>query len=462
MCTCLIAGRNTTKSGRVLLAANDDWDKVTGLLGHVPRRSHGTDETHLLTGGGRIPQVPETCGYAYTACAYSIGTLDRGWSCGVNDRGVAIAGTGASAFKAIPCEDALMESDDILLLILSRAKSAREGIRMMGDLIAQYGLRPSGMEGCESMSTFAVADSREGWWFEVAPGNHWLAVRVPDDEVAVRENAFAIHDADLMDEENVMASAGLAEYAREQGWWDGDVRHFDFAEAYGSPVSCNEWGPELAEMNMRRRWRAMNLLSGRETAEDALLYSVVPDRLLTEEDLKAVLRDVYEGTPYDLRKAPAAGRYGNPFHDDPADYSLCRSWTVASFVADLRDDAAVMWACLGCPKTGAYVPIYTDISTLPACCDTAEADGETPSLFWAFQELHYLTCRRYELNLPPVETACGKFEKQAAAELAEMDRRLADLAPENRREVQSAFSDRKIRDALKLAEKLRAELLYRY
>jgi dipeptidase len=374
---------------------------------------------------------------------------------------VAAAGTGASAFKAIPCDDARMESDDILLLILSRAESARQGIRMVGELMAQYGLRPSGMEGCESMSTFAVADSREGWWLEVAPGNHWIAVRVPDDEVGVRENAFAIHDADLTDEENVMASPGLAEYAREQGWWNGDIHHFDFAEAYGSPVSCNEWGPELDKMNMRRRWRAMNLLSGQETAEDALLYSVVPNRLLTEEDLKAVLRDVYEETSYDLRKTPAAGRYGNPFHDDPADYSLCRSWTVASFVADLREDApSVMWVCLGCPKTGVYVPVYTDINTLPACCE--EADAEKESLFRRFQELHYLTCRRYSENLPLVEGVRAAFEREAAEELAAADAALTARSPQERREGQTEFSAGQVRRALEVCRKTKSALLNRY
>jgi len=313
------------------------------------------------------------------------------------------------------------------------------------------------------MATYAIADSEEGWWLEVAPGNHWIAVRVPDDEVSVRENAYGIHDADLTDGENVMASPGLAEFAREQGWWNGDVHHFDFAVAYGSDVSPNEWGPELDKMNMRRRWRAMNLLSGRETPEDEPLYSVVPDRLLTEEDLKNVLRDVYEGSAYDLTKAPDAGRYGNPFHDDPPDYSLCRSWTVASFVADLRkDESSVMWACLGCPKTGLYLPVYADISGLPACCEETKADAETPSLFWAFQELHYLTCRRYSLNLPLVTSVQAAYEQEAAQALCGMDEALAVLSAERRLEERTAFSTGQIRRALEVCGKLRAELLYRY
>ena len=463
MCTCLIAGKNATKSGCVMLAANDDWDKVSGVLSHVPSRSHGSQETHLLTGGVRIPQIAETCGYVYTACDYSIGTLTKGWAGGVNDRGVAAAGTGASAFKEIETPGACMEPDDILLLILARATTARGAIHMIGELLGKYGLHSSGMEDCASMATYAVADSEEGWWLEVAPGNHWIAVRVPDDEVSVRENAYGIHDADLTDGKNVMSSPGLAEFAREQGWWDGDIHHFDFAVAYGSDVSPNEWGPELDQMNMRRRWRAMNLLSGRETPEDEPLYSVVPNRLLTEGDLKEVLRDVYEGTDYDLTKAPDAGRYGNPFHDDPPSYSLCRSWTVASFVADLRkDDSSVMWVCLGCPKTGFYLPVYADISGLPACCEETKVDAETPSLFWMFQEMHYLTCRRYALNIPLVESAQAAYEHEAAQALSGMDAALAAFPAEHRLEERTAFSAGQIRRALDVCGKLRAQLLYHY
>lgn len=463
MCTCLIAGKNATLSGRAMLAANDDWDKIPGVLTHVPRQSHGPQETYLLTGGKRIPQVSETCGYSYTACKYTIGTLDRAWAGGVNDLGVAAAGTGASAFMLIDCDEAWLEPDDILRLVLSRASSARGAIEMVGQLINQYGLRYSGLESCASMATFAIADSEEGWILEVAPGAHWVAVRVPDNEVAVRLNAFSTHDADLTDAKNVIASPHLAEFAREQGWWDGDIRHFDFASAYGSLTSPNEWGPELDKMNMRRRWRAMCLLSGQDTPEDALLYSVVPNRLLSAEDLKNVLRDLYQDTPYDLTKVPEAGRYGNPFHDDALEYSLCRSWTVASFVADLRrEEPSVMWVCLSSPKTSFYVPVYADINGLPPCCDEAEAGKDVPSLFWSFQELLYLTCRRYALNIPLVEEVQAAYERQAEEALATMDRTLAALPEEKRCEERTAFTCRQIEKALDLCRKTHADLLYRY
>lgn len=464
MCTCLIAGKNATVSGNVLLAANDDWDNVPGVLTHVPRQKHPAGATYTLVRGYTIPQIPETCGYSYTACKYDIGTLDRSWAGGVNDRGVAAAGTGVNAFKAIDCQGAWLEPDDVPLLILMRAGSAREGIRMLGDLIAQYGIGYSGLPGYESAATFAVADAQEGWWLELTAGGHWAAVRVPDGEVSVRVNAFGSHDVDLTDTENVMCSPGLADFARTQGWWDGDIRHFDFAAAFGSDRSPNEWGPELDPMNMRRRWRAMDLLSGTDTPEDALLYSIHPAKPLAVEDLTGVLRDVYDGTTYDLTEAPYAGRYKNPFHDDAPDYALCRWGTVASFAAQLRRDGpAVMWTCMGTPRMGFYVPLYADIDSLPPCCEQAEAGKpDAPSLYWAYKELAFMTCHRYALNIGLVEEIRARYEQEARQALAVVDGELNGLPPEARREKMTEFTRRQIEKALRLCRETKVALEYRY
>lgn len=457
MCTCLIAGRKATASGKVLLAANDDWDGVPGLLTHVNRQRHAPEDTRLLVSGRRIPQPPETCGYTYTACSYAIGTLDRGWAGGVNDRHVAAAGTGASAFKEIDYGDAWLEPDDILLLILERAESARDGIRMIGELVEQYGFATSGLDGCHSAATYAVADPEEGWFLEMAPGAHWLAVRVPDEEAGMRPNSFGIHDADLTDAENVIASPGLAEFARAQGWWDGDIHHFDFAAAYGADESPNEWGPELDPMNMRRRWRAMNLLSGKETPEDALLYSIQPDHPLKPEDFMSILRDVYEETPYDLRKVPAAGRYGNPFHDDPESYSLSRHATVASFVADFSmPGPGVMWTAMACPAMSCYIPLYGDISALPEACGGTEPDG--PSLFWEWKTLGYLVQRRYSRYAEIVRPATRDYERRMSALLREEADALDKLPEEARRERCTALTGTRIGDARKLCRELRTKL----
>ena len=138
MCTCLLGGKKASVNGSVLFAANDDWSGVPGVLTHVPAKIHHPGDTFQLTGGKKLPQPVQTNGYVYTACKYETGALDRAWAGGVNDKKVAIAGVGVNAYKIIPCDGAWLEPDDVQLLILERALSARDGIRMMGDLIKRF------------------------------------------------------------------------------------------------------------------------------------------------------------------------------------------------------------------------------------------------------------------------------------------------------------------------------------
>lgn len=435
MCTCLIAGKKASRSGKAILAANDDWEGCPGVLTHVAGAVHKDGEMLVLTGGQKIPQCRETFGYVYTACEYSVGTLDRAWAGGMNDQGVAVAGTGVDAYKPLSwkAEDRniqrpqrstqegdsaqrpkgskqegnseqrpqdwlregwLLEPDDIPLLVLQRGTTARQAVRMIGDLINAYGLRPSYVDGApgSSAATFSIADKEEGWVLEVYPGRCWVAVRVPDDCVSVRVNAFGTHDADLTDPYNTISSPGLAAYARERGLWEGDERHFDFAAAFGSETSPTEWGPEKDPMNLRRRWRAMYLVDGIEEPEETLRYLAKPaaaDGKETKpaaadgkeaksgismpdtvgaEDMMKILSDIYEDTPYDLTRVPEAGPVHDPFADSLPDYALCRQYTLASFVTDYfgKQDEPLMWTAMGIPRLVPYIPVWVDIENLPA------------------------------------------------------------------------------------------------
>ena len=411
MCTCLIAGRRASRSGYALLAANDDWDDTPALLTHVPRQKHAPDAVYTLVGGHTIPEIGETCGYLYTACKYEIGTLDRAWAGGTNDRNVSVAG-------------------------------------------------PSGLDSCQSGATFSIADPSEGWVLEITPGGYWVAVRVPDDEVSVRANAFGTHDADLTDKANVLASEGLADYARAQGWWDGDERHFDFAGAYGADKSPNEWGPELDSMNMRRRWRAMELLSGKPQDENETLYSVRPAEPITRRTLMDVLSDVYDGTKYDLTKLPS----GDPFADVTPDYALCRRGTLSSIVADYTPETgSVLWTAIATPRMSFYMPLYVDIDGLPAFCEAfLPGEGENTSLFWEFKELCILTQRRFARHMEITGKAKREWEAHAAAVLAAHSRDMAQLPESERRAARTKFDRAVLTSALETCRETRHALLLQY
>ena len=241
-------------------------------------------------------------------------------------------------------------------------------------------------------------------------------MRVPDDRVSVRVNAFGTHDADLTDTENTMHSPGLAEYAGERGLWKGDVRHFDFAAAFGSETSPTEWGPEKDPMNLRRRWRAMYLADGIREPEETLRYLACPRDRLRKEDMMRMLSDVYEGTPYDLMKVPESGPGHDPFSDDVPDYAVCRQGTVASFVTEYvgEDREPLMWTAMGTPRLVPYIPVWVDIDRLPDYC---EADGTY--LYKEMKKLctHVREC--YDKNAEPVIRAKQEYQNHMSAVVEE-------------------------------------------
>ena len=73
------------------------------------------------------------------------------------------------------------------MLMLERGKTAREAIKMAGELLEEYGWIDDG-------EMLTIADPNEVWVFEiVGPGKDkigavWAAQRVPDDHISVGAN----------------------------------------------------------------------------------------------------------------------------------------------------------------------------------------------------------------------------------------------------------------------------------
>ena len=82
--------------------------------------------------------------------------------------------------------------EELQRVALQRCTTAREAIRLMGDLIKQYGYGDSG-------ECLTIADPDEVWHFEVFGegkdniGGVWAAVRIPDDHVAYLQHLANQH-----------------------------------------------------------------------------------------------------------------------------------------------------------------------------------------------------------------------------------------------------------------------------
>ncbi len=349
-CFAVVAGKDCTVDGSVIVAHNEDSGNDSAVHHwKVAAEEHEAGAMRALLQGGSVPYASETRGYIWCQMP-GLRYSDTYF----NECGVAVV---TNACKSRETQPDLTDGGITLLLrriVGARATSARHGVEIATDLLAQFGYGDSGR-------CMTIADGREAWILNMVHGKHWAAARVPDHMCAVVANHFSIHRVDPSDTDNFLLSPGLIDYAKKRGWYDvARDGAFDFATVYGGD------GARKHASNIRRAWRANNLL-GAEKIQEAWLQPtfIKPERKVSTQDLMGILRDHYEGTEYDkslgytLSSPNANGA------------TICAGGTSFSTVFQLRSDkpaaiAAVMWIAMGRPDASIYVPWYAGMTAIPA------------------------------------------------------------------------------------------------
>ncbi len=361
-CYTIVAGKEATADGSVMVAHNEDDRKGLLLNIHkVPAREYPPGEVLTLKGGAALPQVASTPGMLWLEIPESNFTDSY-----INEHGVAVTSDECPSREDQP---ELTEGGigfNLRRLVAERAKTAREGVRIAGELISRFGYNSSGR-------TYIIADASEGWLLHAVKGKRWIAQRVPDNEVAVIANRYTIATVDLFDRDHFLGSPDLVGYAEQRGWYNSKKDpEFDFARAYSDPDKYADMG------NVLRQWRGADLLAAKPPKlEDPLPFSFKPKRGLRLNDLFKVLRDHYEGTQHDL-----SDRYRNGSPNSAKNRTICTESTQYAFIAHLRggmpaDIAHVAWIALRRPDSNAFSPWYVAMERGPD-----GASRETPDNAW--------------------------------------------------------------------------------
>ena len=205
---------------------------------YVPRMYHDPGTFVELRRGGKWPQAQVTYAYLWgnnTGVEFGDGYF--------NEWGIAIASdacpTREDSYEKLVAEGQITDGGigyKLRRIVAQRARNAREGILIAGELLDHFGYVTTGR-------TYIIADADEAWLLAVAMGKNWIARRVPDDEIVLLPNVHIIGvEADLTDTENVIASKGLVEYAVSRGWYDPAAgRPFSFREVYGAPPAAGSF-----------------------------------------------------------------------------------------------------------------------------------------------------------------------------------------------------------------------------
>lgn len=424
-CTNLIATKSATKDGSNLVTYAADSHSLFGELYRQPAADHAPGTMRKVvewdTGKplGEIPEVPHT---------YStIGNM--------NEHGLVIGETTWGGRHELADTNGLIDYGSLIYITLQRAKTAREAIDTMVSLVNTYGYYSSG-------ESFSIGDPEEVWIMELIgkggkeKGAVWVARRVPDGYIAAHANQARIHQFPLDDKTgSTLYSPDVISFAREMGYFDGKDEDFSFSMAYCPPDFGSLRGCDA------RVWSYFNRFASgmdrylpwiNEAKDPVMPLWVKPDSLLTAQDLQWMMRDHYEGTPFDMTQDIGAGPYKVPYRWRPMGFTvdsteyiheraIATQQTGFSFVAQLRDNLpdplkGLLWFGTDDANTCVYIPVYCSVTEVPY--ELANGNGDMNTLswdsnFWVNNYVANQAYNRYEPMIGDIRRVQGALENGA-------------------------------------------------
>lgn len=425
-CTSLIAAKGATADNSVMITYAADSHNLYGELYTLPGGTHAPGEMRQIIEWdtnkplGEIPQAPVT---------YSrVGNM--------NEHGVAITESTWGGREEL-AGSGLIDYGSLIYLGLERAKTAREALKIMTDLVNEYGYASSG-------ESFSIADPDEVWILELIgkgkddKGAVWVARRIPDGYISGHANHPRIHKFPLKDKtKETLYSPDVIKFARQKGYFNGKDEDFDFSRAYavtdfGALRGCdarvwayfNKYAPG---MDRYLPW------IDRAEGEPMPLW-VKPSKPLSDKDLKAMMRDHYEGTPYDMTTDIGAGPYAVPYRWRPMTFTvdsveytheraIATQQTGFSLVAQLRSDLprsmrGLLWFGTDDANTCVYLPVFCSVTQAPP--QLAKGDVNTfswDSNFWVNNVVANQAYNRYSQMIPDIRRVQTALEDSIATDV---------------------------------------------
>jgi len=489
-CTVITVGTAASADGSVMTSHTCDSHRTRSWFDIVPPMKFKDNSTvtmvkrvktdslampgygHVPTGD--IPQVERTHGFINTA-----------YPC-MNDAQLAIGESTFGGRATLKSDDGLIDCQQLVRVMLERCETARDAIRLAGELLGKYGWNDEG-------ELLSVCDTKEAWHLEiVGPGQGntgavWVAQRVPDGHVTVNANGSRIRQIDLDDSDYFMASENIYQVAQDSGWWDPEQGPFQFNYAYDP-------GSRTSAAAKRREWRVLSLVApslGLHPNSENFPFSVKPDTLVTLGKMVELFQDYYEGTDFnfvkDLTWVNEAGvteisPLANPFM--PYDMNkmlringgwswrgertIARWYTMYATITQSRDwlpapVGGVVWMAMDNVASSIYVPIYCGVTDVSKYYKTpGRVDGYTAgSAWWAFNRLGTLTAQRWGDMRHDVTAVWTPMQLELFANQAAVDAEAVKLLGKSEKKARRylteygiEWGDRVVERAWKLGDEL--------
>ncbi len=463
-CTSIMLGKNATDDGSVITAHTCDAYYRTWLE-FVPAQKYDRDTTQKVYWGtmhtssawsqngmelkGEIPQAKET--YSYLNTAYPC----------LNEKQLAIGETTIGGKRELRNRNGLFLIEELERITLQRCTTARQAIKLIGELVKEYGYADAG-------ECITIADTKEVWQLEIFGegsdniGSVWAAQRIPDDHVGVSANLSRIGELDLDNSDYFMASENVFEVAKKLGFWDGE-KTFKYWEVYSGskPFTIREY------FVFNTLAPSLNL----KFDSDELPFSVKVDEKVNVRQVLELYRATYDGTEYEMirnlkvahkkrgadRKvvsvdtivSPAAHPWLstdrrnllNSLEKDAVvrQRPISVQYCAYSWIAQLRDDlpdeiGGRIWFSYDVPRLSARIPIYCGNLSLPKSFSICGQDHFShESAMWAFRRANRLAMVNWGTTKDIIEPIVAEYEDKVFSEINFVEKRALELYKQDKK-----------------------------
>lgn len=447
-CTNFIFTKGSTTDGSVMITYSADSHTLFGELYHWPARDwpDGSmfDVVEWDTGKplGKIPQAKHT----YNV----IGNM--------NEHQVAIGETTFGGREELAEQPgAIMDYGSLIYVSLMRAKTAREAIKLIGELVASYGYASSG-------ESFSISDANEAWIFEiiskgkVEKGAVWVARRIPDGYVSGHANHPRITQFPMNDPENCLYAPDVITFAKKMGWYNGPDAEFSFSDTY-APLDFS--GARACEARVYAMFNRVNasmkqyesyamghIEKGKyDYPVNRMPLWIKPDKKVSVQDVMNLMRDHYEGTKMDMTNDLGAGPFACPYRWRPMSFQIdsvnyvheratSTQQTGFVFVAQSRSwlpdpVGGIFWFGLDDTYTMAYTPMYCSVTRVPEAYRVGNGDMYNfsfNSAFWVFNLVSNWAYTKYNYMIKDILPVQQELEQRYIAQTSgEVDKEALTL-----------------------------------
>ncbi len=469
-CTNLIVGKKASKDGSVMCSYNCDGFGFSGSLFYSPAGRHAADELISIRGWGPTHEGQFVKQVEYT---YNVVGL-------MNEHQVTIVETTFDGRLDMQNSGGLLDYFSLMRLALQRSTTAREAIKCMAELVAEYGYNSTG-------ESITICDPNEAWIMEIigkGPGRKgavWVALRIPDDCICAHANLSRIRQFPLekrkakSGERRAISSKSLKyinnpevecvyaddviSLAREKGFFNGKDEDFSFRDSY-CPIDFENVRYADARVWSFFRHHSDNMdqylpyINGEFDKCDHLPLWIKPKEKLSLRDVQQDMRDHFEGTALDMTSDMTAGPWGMPIRPLPMHFedrdgnNYFRERPIATqqsgftMTCQMRswlpdDVGGVTWFNCDDANMVAYVPLY--------CCITQVPDPFRPennprnefsfeSAFWMNNWVANMVYPRYSMMIGDLRQAQRELEDYFFADQNNVETAIKDMTPLDRRD----------------------------